>query len=382
MLDQTQVPTDENEVSALNRRLCEYTAKRSALDAAESYDLVRAEQLKIYALFGCATHWEYLERVCGYGPHAARERMRVARALVRLPMTMQKLSRGVLSFSAVRELSRVATAGTEEDWLAKVEGMNVHQIERAVAGHTPGDLPDDPKQPDLRIRSIRLQLPNEVYALWRQARVELESEYGIELGDLQFVEMLLRRALDQSSGANGPSHQIAYKQCDDCKRATINGGGLELDIPAEVIEKARCDARHLGSLDAEHPDRATSTVTPRIREQVFARDEFCCRVPGCRSHRNLEIHHIHAQAKGGTHELSNLTLLCSGHHTAHHHGLLEITGEAPYAIRARWVMFEPPPAGTTPDYEPPSHVGRDKLAMDRPWDGTVRSFRRLFRPDG
>ena len=34
-------------------------------------------------------------------------------------------------------------------------------------------------------------------------------------------------------------------------------------------------------------------------------------VPGCRSARNLDIHHIVEQARGGTHELWNLTLLCS-----------------------------------------------------------------------
>ena len=240
---------------------------------------------------------------------------------MRLPVTTQKLARGELNYSAVRELSRVATADTEDEWLAKTRGMNVHAIERAVAGHAPGDGPDDPKHPDLRTRDIKLPLPTELYAMWRQARIVLEEETGGELGDLQFVEMMLRRVLDPSTGEHGPAHQIAYKQCDDCKRATQNGGGLELDVSDEVIEKAHCDARHVGSLDVPTPERATSSVTPRIREQVFARDEFCCRVPGCRSRRNLEIHHIHPQALGGTHELSNLILicgLCRARHKSHY----------------------------------------------------------------
>lgn len=380
MLDHTMVRDHENEGDAVHRRLCEYAQRRAALDAAEAYDLVRAEQLKVGILRGCVSHWEYLEKVVGYTPHTARERMRVARALVRLPMTTQKLARGELNYSGVRELSRVATSETEDEWLAKVQGMNVHQIERVVAGHAPGDRPDDPTQPDLRTRKIRLELPTELYALWRQARVALESEVGTELGDLQFVELLLRRALDPGTGAEGPSHQIAYKQCDDCHRATQNGGGIELDIPDSVIEKAHCDARYLGSLDAPVPERATSSVTPRVREQVFARDEHCCTIPGCRSRRNLEIHHIHEQARGGTHELSNLTVLCTAHHTAFHDGLIEISGEAPYSIRVRWRFFEPPPAGEEP--EPASHVGRERPAVaepDVPWDGSLKSFRWHFR---
>src|SRR5262245_16109292 len=107
----------EAEYRAVDRRLREYARHRSALDAAEAFDLVRAEQLRVYISFGFATHYEYMERVLGYGPHAARERMRVARALVGLPETAAALTRGELTYSAVRELTRVATDETELEWL-------------------------------------------------------------------------------------------------------------------------------------------------------------------------------------------------------------------------------------------------------------------------
>src|SRR5215475_3068847 len=76
----------------VDRRLREYSRHRSALDAAEAFDLMRAEQLKIHFLFGFATLYEYMERVLGCGPHAARERMRVARALATLPATTTALA--------------------------------------------------------------------------------------------------------------------------------------------------------------------------------------------------------------------------------------------------------------------------------------------------
>ena len=103
----------EPEYRAVDRRLREYARHRSALDAAEALDLVRAEQFKLYVHVGCSSHYDYMERILGYGPHAARERMRVARALVRLPATTAAMARGELSYSAVRELTRVATDETE-----------------------------------------------------------------------------------------------------------------------------------------------------------------------------------------------------------------------------------------------------------------------------
>ena len=125
----------------VDRRLREYAQHRSALDAAEAFDLVRAEQMKIYIFFGYVTQYEYMERVLGYGPHAARERMRVARALATLPETTAALARGVLSYSAVRELTRVATAETEAAWLTAAAGLVANQIECLVAEHRPAITP-------------------------------------------------------------------------------------------------------------------------------------------------------------------------------------------------------------------------------------------------
>lgn len=335
----------EPEHRAIHRRLCEYAQRRSALDAAECFDLVRAAQMKLHMLHGCSTVWEYMERLLGYGPHAARERMRVARALVGLPAVSMALSRGALSFSAVRELTRVATADTEDAWLAAARDKTAHQIERLVAGHAVGDLPDDPAQPDLRTRVVRLELPTEVLALLREARTVLASEQGTELNDAALIEALCRQVLDPTNGREGPPHQIAYRQCQDCKRATVRGAGRELDVRAEVIERAACDARVLGDLDAPAPARATSTVTPRLRAQVFARDGGCCTVPGCRAARNLDVHHIIEQAHGGPNHVWNLTLLCSGHHAALHDGFLSIVGRAPYDLVVTWPYGPPLPTG-------------------------------------
>ena len=104
----------------------------------------------------------------------------------------------------------------------------------------------------------------------------------------------------------------------------MNGAGRAIDVEPQVIARVECDARVIGDLDAAHPERARQSVTPRMREQVLARDEHRCCVPGCRSSRNLDVHHIIPQAQGGPHELWNMTVLCSGHHIAHHAGLLAI----------------------------------------------------------
>jgi Domain of unknown function (DUF222)/HNH endonuclease len=60
------------------------------------------------------------------------------------------------------------------------------------------------------------------------------------------------------------------------------------------------------------------------RRAVIARDR-CCRYPGCsRPARWSDIHHINERENGGTHELSNLVLMCRFHHRLIHKDKLKI----------------------------------------------------------
>src|SRR5207245_10439071 len=65
---------------------------------------------------------------------AARERVRVAHALERLPRLAQALARGELSYAKVRALTRVATPETEERLLAVGRGGTADHVERIVRG--------------------------------------------------------------------------------------------------------------------------------------------------------------------------------------------------------------------------------------------------------
>jgi hypothetical protein len=65
---------------------------------------------------------------------AARERVRVARALENLPRLATALGRGELSYAKVRALTRVATPETEERLLAVGRAGTAEHVERIVRG--------------------------------------------------------------------------------------------------------------------------------------------------------------------------------------------------------------------------------------------------------
>jgi hypothetical protein len=334
----------------IDREIVSIAKRRAELDAQEARCLREAERVKIWRHFGFPTLLAYLEDRLGYGPRTAMDRLRVARALGELPELEQALATGVLAYSAVREVVRVATAATEREWIDAVRGKNMRQVEEAVRGRTRGSKPTDPPDPDLVPRRVSFELMPATYALLRQTQTALADEHGGRLDDDQLIATLCRRALEPA-GAEPSSarYQIAVTLCRQCERGWQDGGGAAIEIDAAAIEVAQCDARDIGSLDAAHPERATQDVSPATRRFVWQRDHGRCQVPGCRSARNLDIHHIRRRADGGSHEPSNLTILCSACHDGLHRGLLSITGSAPNLTFTRHPpkRSEPAPAAET-----------------------------------
>src|SRR6185437_11795504 len=82
--------------------------------------------------FRSCAHW--LSWRVGLDLGAARERVRVARALGALPHLAEALARGELSYAKVRALTRVATPETEARLLAVGRAGTAEHVERIVRG--------------------------------------------------------------------------------------------------------------------------------------------------------------------------------------------------------------------------------------------------------
>lgn len=80
--------------------------------------------------FKSCAHW--LNWRTGLALGAAREKVRVARALAELPRLSDAMRRGALSYSKVRALTRVATPETEERLLDFARCATAAHVERLV----------------------------------------------------------------------------------------------------------------------------------------------------------------------------------------------------------------------------------------------------------
>src|SRR6185436_1363451 len=320
----------------------------------------------------------------GYAPGAAREHVRVARALGSLPLLSQALARGELSYAKVRELTRVATPETEARLLAVGRAGTAEHVERIVRGWRRMDRKAEAQEAarhhtaralhvhqdeDGAVR-IRGRLAPEVGAVLLKAlEAARENLYqrGHEAGldadpptmeqqQADALALLAETALHQGidPGAPGERYQVVLHidaavlvDADQTGQSVLEGG---MRVPAGTSQRLACDAsrvvmRHDAGGRVIEVGARTRTIPPALRRALQHRDRGC-RFPGC-GVRFGQGHHIRHWAQGGPTTLSNLALLCRRHHRSVHEERYQIErqpdGELQFRRRDGTLLPAAPP---------------------------------------
>jgi hypothetical protein len=124
-VDPDILTTLSEEITSLSARVSAETCRLLQLIA----EFDRLEGWKREGFASCA---EWLAYSTHLDKMTAREKVRVARAIVRLPETSSAMASGALSFSQVRALTRVADAESESELLGYAREMSAAALERLV----------------------------------------------------------------------------------------------------------------------------------------------------------------------------------------------------------------------------------------------------------
>jgi hypothetical protein len=274
----------------------------------------------------CA-HWLAVRTGIDLG--AAREKVRAARALERLPLTSAAMSRGELSFSQVRALSRAAEPETEAALLELARGATVVQLERMVRAWKKGSridgaaaareryesrtlsvFPDDdgmyavrgrltPELGALLMRAIEAA-GDALYREHQPASSPAERERAAAQRRADAIGLLAERALAAGFGtavptaahtsANAPisgtraqRYQVIVHVDQSSLTAGSEPGRAELedgmDVSAETCRRLACDASMVRV--AHDPEGSVAQS---------ARHLFCCRNPRGRTRSTARAH--------------------------------------------------------------------------------------------
>ena len=401
------IPATLNPTAALDRLGDEIAELSAHLEAATArlLDLIREFDARGGWNSGFSSCAAWLNWRVGLGLGAAREKVRVARALGTLPGLAQALARGELSYAKIRALTRVATPETEARLLAVGRAGTAAQVERIVRGWRRVDRQAEARETARQHASralhvhqdedgmvvLRGRLEPEVGALLLRAlaaaretlyqRSRSEEAAGTPPADpaaeapstaqqqadalALLAETALHHELDP--GAPGERYQVvvhvdasALVDPDQPGQSVLEDGA---HVPAETSRRLACDAsrvvmRHDEDGHVLEVGARTRTIPPALRRALQHRDRGC-RFPGCGVPFG-QGHHVRHWAQGGPTTLSNLALLCRRHHRAVHEEGYQVDREPDGALR-----FRRPDGRPLPEVPRPPAVPADPVQVLR-----------------
>ena len=360
---------DRHSVEAIESRLMALAGQLSAteyqllslLDEFDQRGGWHGDGIKSFA------HW--LNWKLGMGPVIAREKVRIARALRDLPSIGDAFSRGTVSYSKVRAITRIATPTNESYLLQIAEYGTASQLERLCRQYkrlTPveGDGSEARRdrfiswyESDGNMMEFRMRVPVEEAEvliaainriaddLWRERQAneaenvsaeasaaELPGGYP-EVGEqrVDALVLLAEQSLNMEVPDSAPvrdvvMHLIADPQDPGCQIAdgphAYNGYHHALEDPA--VRRLSCDCRITPLTKDKGGNvldigRRSRVISPAMRLALSVRDRGC-RFPGCDQSRWTDAHHVKHWIDGGETRLDNLITLCRHHHTSLHKG--------------------------------------------------------------
>lgn len=281
-------------------------------------------------------------------PRTAREHVRVARDLRELPLVSAAFSRGELSYSKVRALTRLrmVRADREAELLLLARHATGAQLDKLVRTYArvtpvpylePGNLSSlSHNLNDDGTMSIHVRLPAEDGAvvlnalkmaadpLWEaevEARKENRAGGSAEPRRATKTDCLVDIASSyMARGRRSLSCPEKYQVVVESDPPHIRGLG---PVAHETARRISCDSSlveassHMsGSMSIGRRSRSI----PAPMRRMLERRDTCCRFPGCENTIALDSHHMVHWADGGETSTDNLVRLCRRHHRLVHEG--------------------------------------------------------------
>ena len=281
---------------------------------------------------------QYAKAALGFSASKTTDFMTLARKLEALPAVRASLAAGRIGYTKAREVVKVATPNTDESWdeAARTRSrqelvQRVQAVQAKAKRRKSAQLEMTPAAPEVEALArevpvrVGLTFTPEQHARWEAAWERLRKQGGVPADRAEALLDALDALAGTSDaatscaaedcapsaprGAVRPPVQIHAHLCPECGLVEVDGRR----VSRADAERLRCDAAV-----AAPGGRNTTTIPPRTRREVLARDRHTCQAPGCGRRRFLEVHHVVPRGRGGSNEPGNLVTLCSGCHRLMH----------------------------------------------------------------
>ncbi|MGH2675188.1 MAG: DUF222 domain-containing protein [Actinomycetota bacterium] len=340
----------------------------NALDRAAALMVAAsAEALRVVAAFderglwkrdGATSMSSWLAGRYGLAWGTAREWVRVAHALRRLPQISDAYASGRLSWDQLRPLTRFATPETDRCWADRAPRLRPWTLHREAARHDREARARGEEarrlrslsfhwDPDLPLLYLEATLPGEEGAAVQGALEQRAQE--VVLADrpeapqeARLADALVELVTGGPQGEAPPSTLVVHAGAEvlAAEESAIGPVVAETEdgrgLPTEAVRRLACDGRIEWVLESGGRPVGVGRrgrAVPGYLGRLLRHRDGACRFPGCERRRWLKAHHLVHWASGGGTDLDNLVLLCHAHHRLLHEGGWRTSGHPARNLR-------------------------------------------------
>ena len=323
----------------LTHKLQYYVRLGDASRRAVAFFLVEMHRRKQYQVLGYSSAVHYAVKALDLTKRQARELLRVGMRLEELPEIDRAFSHGEISWTKVREITRVARPENEEAWLEFARARSSEEVQWGVSHARAGRSPvGNGKGTPRAWCRILADVPAHVAVLFDTAVEKCLNEKGEGATHADAIKEIAESYLGQTQEGNGSGdargkqsvYTVVIHMNRERTEAWMDGESGPVPISTEVAEEAAKTSTVIEANDIEDPGDARTIlfgergtvppeerddpVTEAMRRVALARDGHRCVV--CGSRCELRAHHLHSRAYGGKTRLEHLVSLCGRCHTA------------------------------------------------------------------
>jgi len=333
----------------VDRRLQQTLARERTHEARIGPLLRRVLEERLYRRAGYWDRDRYLEERLGLCPRKARALVRIERLLNRAPDLSRAYRSGALSWVQMQALAPLFEAGAgcghASAWVDRARSVTVRRLQDDVRGALAmadldgerfartGGLPDGSphtKEVEMEERKTGARRCGAAHA-----RAKRKTRAHSEPAEEGRVRWQTRARPESPPGESREDATITFHAPAESARffrAVLEAvrARLAAGLGTPVSEGEAFEAM----LDHAIANWSERDARTRREHRILERDGWRCAVPGCTSHRNLQVHHVVFRSHGGSDEPENLVTLCAWHHQRGvHGGRVRITGRAPDRLR-------------------------------------------------
>lgn len=325
---------------------------------------------RLYLAMGYGSLFEYCTRCLGYSESAANRRIKTARCIRDHQEIYELLSCNELNLSSASKLSVIITEQNKQELLEEVRCKSARQVDEIIARFRPMNALHDRMRAVYVKKSPHDSTQKQGMSAYKsdkfraadvggrtfttctgrqQQATALEKKYKLEFAiepecmkKLEEAKALLSKkypkkvplgklleeALDAYLDKNSPERK---KKRRETRRAKKQDNNNDKPSQKKMIQKSKAKNSSTKTIEAERSTNRGPThskhegnhiisrhIPQAIQDEVYARDGGRCTFIGpdgmrCNSTWNLQIDHIMPFAKGGSHNIQNLRLLCAKH---------------------------------------------------------------------